>query len=464
MGLLKGKLRFESESLRESNRELHNPSQGWYEIYGFDLEKETDFDELKWSLREGQSLALLRIHMKAARKVPLSDRWMENLDRTIAFFRQAGKDVILRFAYDVEGKGRENEPASLKLIEGHVERLGELVRKHQDGVFVFQGLLIGSWGEMHSSRYGAREYVAALHQAVRRSVGEHVFLAFRCPVHVRYVIRESKKVAGESLAEKLERRRREEEFLAKAKIGIFNDGLFGDESHLGTFGEREKALAGWNEPWRAEDELSFMDRLGRFAPCGGEAVGDGAFLSFDFLRHTLEKMHLTYLNCAYDEKMLGSWKRRIVEEEGIWKWLSWYDYVGRRMGCRFVLRDVRCRMHVGRDSTFLLTVINRGFAPSYEPLEAGLAIGDASGMDPDGGNAVRVIRTVDYVESGALGEEQQVTIRIPAMPGDVWFFLRRKRDGRCLQLANEWIASEKDCFFQREIGEGIRIGKIISPI
>lgn len=60
--------------------------------------------------------------------------------------------MILRFSYDLEGKGLEKEPGSIRLVEEHMRR-SEKSREYADDIFAVQGILIGNWGEMHGSRY-----------------------------------------------------------------------------------------------------------------------------------------------------------------------------------------------------------------------------------------------------------------------------------------------------------------------
>ena len=95
------------EELRESTEELKNPARGWYEIYTFRAEDGIHPQELRWSLREGETLALVLIDLRAYRDRALENETLENIRSILSFFMQYKKDVILRPAYDTEGKGRE---------------------------------------------------------------------------------------------------------------------------------------------------------------------------------------------------------------------------------------------------------------------------------------------------------------------------------------------------------------------
>ena len=76
------------EELQESTEELENPARGWYEIYTFRAEDGIHPQELRWSLREGETLALVLIDLGAYRDRALGHEALENI-RSI----QRGKDA-----------------------------------------------------------------------------------------------------------------------------------------------------------------------------------------------------------------------------------------------------------------------------------------------------------------------------------------------------------------------------------
>ena len=39
----------------------------------------------------------------------------------------------------------------------HMEQLGEVFSEYEDQIYIVQGVLVGNWAEMHSSRYLTRE-------------------------------------------------------------------------------------------------------------------------------------------------------------------------------------------------------------------------------------------------------------------------------------------------------------------
>ena len=87
---------FRQEELAESLDELENPARGWYGIYTFSVERSIDQEELRWSLRQGESLALVLLDIRAYRSIRLDEVAAQNIKDILSFFLQYRKDVILR--------------------------------------------------------------------------------------------------------------------------------------------------------------------------------------------------------------------------------------------------------------------------------------------------------------------------------------------------------------------------------
>jgi len=125
--------------------------------------------------------------------------------------------MILRFSYDLEGKGLEKEPGSIRLVEEHMQQIGEVIREYADDIFAVQGILIGNWGEMHGSRYLTPDAFRTLTDTMIKAVDG------ACPVAVRKPAQWRELTLGWTEQE-------------KKKLTLFNDGIFGSETDLGTYG------------------------------------------------------------------------------------------------------------------------------------------------------------------------------------------------------------------------------------
>ena len=108
-------------------------------MYTFDAAKT---DEPLYLACKEEELVLLRIGIGAFRTGRIPQESMAWVRKILAFFRDQKKGMILRFAYDLEGKGLEREPGSIKTVQEHMRQLGEIIREFSEDVYVVQGILI----------------------------------------------------------------------------------------------------------------------------------------------------------------------------------------------------------------------------------------------------------------------------------------------------------------------------------
>ncbi len=343
-----GKWSIRCPFLSESRENLVNPWRGWYQIFSFKAEERPDFEELKWCLRAEESLALVRIDIGTFANQDLSEA-LPNMTDILSFFANAGKGIILRVVYDTAGRGMKREPVRFERVEEHLAALAPLIERFSEEIFVYQGLLVGSWGEMHDSAYLSATHLRRLMGILLGIKVKKCYFAVRTPAQWRQLV-------GEQEASS--------EMKSPGKyIGLFDDGMFGSENHLGTFGIKAENEALWEEAWRKEDELLFEKEICRFTPHGGEAVGasgtekkvigtngivpienfaggkDG-LPDFKKILERMASMHTVYLNSAYDKWVLDQWREEVWSGKGIWNKTSGYDYIGCRLGYRFVLRKI----------------------------------------------------------------------------------------------------------------------------
>ena len=114
-------------------------------------------------------------------------------------------------------------------------------------------------------------------------------------------------------------------------------------------------------------------------PNGGEVLLGVPRIGYRQAAGRFQKMHLTYLNSIYQQEQLAFWKAETVKESGCWKGISGYDYIGRHLGYRFVIRNVLSK----RDGHLEVTVSNCGFSSLTEEAECLLV------MEEEGGRTVR---------------------------------------------------------------------------
>ncbi len=410
--------RFIPERLCETTEYLRNPSCGWYRIFPFSLEETADFKELAWSLNEEEALALAFVDIGAYRGTEIPPDALSRFEEILRFFEENGKEAILRVAYDREGRGMEREPEFFQTVLAHMRQIGQVVGEHRDNVLVAQGLFIGSWGEMHDSKFLSRERLRQLLLTWGEATGG-VPVAVRTPQHWRMLHPEGKGTAAWDAARG-----------GASPVGIFNDGMFGSGDDLGTYGAGSRETAGWEGKWGRREELAFLGRISEYVPYGGEAVS-GARIGG---REAVEELRLAkadYLNRLHDPARLGEWEKEAWREDGPWDGCGILRYIGCHLGYRLMLRGVSLSRKRSRE--IRIRVENTGFAPlrgealpevyaefpggRREKLDCG---GNLGNLQPGETRELSVLPDTEIMEGAAT----------------LLFSVRRRRDGRVIFLAN----------------------------
>ncbi len=420
--------RFHRAELVESAEELPNPGRGWYQVHTFSLEEDVSLEELEWCLGREDTLALVLIDIGAYRDRPLDARGLCCVEEILRCFAEAGMEMILRIAYDHEGRAWEREPLAFRQVEEHLEQIGPLLAEYADHIYVYQGLLVGSWGEMHSSRYLAASQLSRLSGLLKEYLGGRSFLAVRRPMYWRALHPGA---------------RAEEEY--RTRMGLYDDGIFGSDTDLGTYGSKGRQEAAWEEPWRPEDELEFEDKLGRSAPQGGEAVwqegGGRRTLRETVMR--LEKMHVSYLNRIHDRRILDSWRELTWKKRGPWAGMNGYDYIGRHLGYRFCVRKAEAFPSDDGPGACLwrITVENTGFSRCYQEADVWLEWNEGGEVC-----TAPLVLALHEIQPGQA-RNGSCTARVR---GEVFLKAARRKDGRAILFANAPVSRR-----------GVFLGKVL---
>ncbi len=414
---------FVTPNFLESRHDVKNPGRGWYRHYTLIAGEGFPTEEWFWGLHPNESLAMLMVDLCHFRQEPLDVAALADIERAIKFFRENDKELILRFTYDSKGGGLMTEPSNIKLIEAHMDQLSEILCKNNDIIFCIQGLFIGTWGEMHSSRFVSEAALRTLWKALMAAGPKDCFYAVRKPSQWRAIDDKT------------------------GMVGLFNDGILGSPTDLGTYLEDY-----------LEKELSFVDRLCRKVPNGGEVVSNidpvKAKEEIDVLATLarLKKLHISYLNYGHDARLLDRWKELDYNPGK-----NFYNYIGMHLGYRFVVSDVKLKkpkMLSGNKIMGLdIKIDNTGFANIYEKATADLIFEDADGNPVLVQNLLYDFREIAPGESANLEvmlyELDKLKTEATKRPCNVYLKLTRKRDGRVIYFANEGVS------------ERILIGKIV---
>lgn len=335
------KKRFHGAFLAEQSEKYVSPGRGWYHIYTVQPDKR-DEEQLKWlPMEEDETLVLLRLDIGAFRNRSIDEQTLAFVERILKCFAEKRKDIILRILYDTDGRGMAHEPASIDMVCEHMRSLGKAVTKQASAILLVQGLFVGSWGEMHDSKFLDPEAIRMLWETWQEATEGAIPLAVRKPVYARMI--------GE-----------------EAGIGLYDDAMLTDETHMGTFGIRTRREASNLESWRAEDEYVFIDKQMNRVPIGGEVIG-GETMDSEAIIKELRRLRVTYLNSIYHPDVLTRWKE-LPAPDGE----NLYQYVGDHMGYRLVVREAKMRR-----GQLVIAMENEGFAPLYEAAQLRLVAVDS---------------------------------------------------------------------------------------
>lgn len=402
MGLFKKRgAGFQPALFQEEKKAVRNPGRGFYEIHTFALGAEGghgwpwDLENLRWCIKEGQSLALVLLDIKKARNRELTDEELKHVDGLLAAFEALDVDVILRPVYDREGRGIENEPALLSRVVRHMEQLAPVIMAHRRKILLIQGLLVGSWGEMHTSKFLHPQALESLARVWLENTD--LYLAVRTPAQHRLLTEswEKGRPAG-----------RDQERLA-----LYNDGLFGSGTDMGTY-------------MNYEEDIAYLYERCAHVPNGGEAVSGAGYPEPEAVIERLRKLHLSYLNSAHDAKMLDHFRTLRYRGESL------YDYIEAHLGYRFVIRKAEGRSKNG-ELHLRIEIENTGFGNLCQEAVLSLIL-------EEDGERIEMPLTEDprRWEPGA-GAVIEAELTPPPAGVMVYLWLRRRWDGKTLQFANQ---------------------------
>lgn len=403
---------FQKADYTEITTDLQNPARGWYQIYTFYAEEKPQFEALHWCKKSTDTLALVIINIGAYRECDITDEALAHIQEILDFFSQMKKEIILRIVYDHEGKAIEREPYLFGQVKAHLHQLIPVINRYRDSIFVLQGMLIGNWGEMHTSRFLETRRLREMWYIYEEQLDKNIYLAVRRPVYWRLMHQDGDKYSAP----------------VPDNMSLFDDAIFGSDTHLGTYGTKSLRDANWEEQWSRQDELDFIDTLCAFVPNGGEALCGKDYLQNATPESTIDrlrKMHITYLNKAYDEQIISLWKQWQWQEE------AFYDYLGRYLGYRFVIRNAEIYKSddSDREVEFRCVIANVGFADFYQQSEIWLKRIDAQGKI----YKEKLSSELKDIRSGA---ERTITCSLGAIDCKFYLYAKRVTDGRTIYFAN----------------------------
>ena len=311
----------------ERSEEISNPDQGFYRpvyvkinengaMYNKDvINSQTQLYHLRCDIS-----AFSEAVNKAADK-PVTDEALKGLDALLFCLKENDKNAIVRFAYDPGYSGSADKEPALDVMLGHVESVCSVLNRYVNTVTAIETGLIGPWGEMHTSAAANPAHITPLINAFLTAASEIPVLVRTPEMIYNYINVSEDKVEEISISpdEKAYR------------LGLYNDGYLGSESDLGTYSNRER-------------DINFLSVQNAHLPFGGEVtVPDSPLHNIEACLPEMNKIHLSYLNTEWDNRVIEKWKKTFYTEAcGLEKQYynkTAFTYIQNRMGYRFVLKN-----------------------------------------------------------------------------------------------------------------------------
>ncbi len=183
----------ETYRFKESARELRNPGRGFYNLYRYMItDEKVNYWQLVQEMYRGDdhtSLSLVEINLQNYRDGEVSEAGMTNIEALFQALKDLDKQLIVRFMYDWNGENEKYEPETIDTILRHMEQLEGVLREASGQIFVLQGLFIGNWGEMNSTKYSGDEDMFRLMEKLDSVTVPSIYLAVRTPAQWRRITR-----------------------------------------------------------------------------------------------------------------------------------------------------------------------------------------------------------------------------------------------------------------------------------
>ena len=325
-----------------SDEIFFNPERGFYtQLTTYNTQSPLTLSSLNLIKNQGQSLILRLYYLTNFKNTLLSQDMLNMISNDLSLVRQAGIKVILRFAYS-DNIGQSDAP--LNIILSHIDQLKPILQQNSDVIFLMQAGFIGAWGEWHSSTNGLDNT-------------------------------ESRRQILFKILDALPNNRMVQVRTPKFKKEIFENynPIPPDSAFMGTYFTRtghhnDAFLSSWDDMGTYEDTIIDKQYLGDdclFVPMGGETSNPSPFSSCGNAIYQMKKLRWTYLNSQYHPDVLSNWISS-----------GCFDEINRYLGYRFELINGSYTQSLKPGDTFEfnLKIVNKGFAPLYNPRKVELVL------------------------------------------------------------------------------------------
>ncbi|MGM0933150.1 MAG: DUF4832 domain-containing protein [Bacteroidota bacterium] len=330
------------KTFTESNEDFVNPERGFYRASRV---SSSDYDFLSVdtlrryrqetvsrgaSYPSFNSLVFRYFILEDFVDQPISEEYLQAMQKDFDAAREAGVKLIPRFAYTVSPRPGDCPESSFcppygdapkEIILKHIDQVAPILSENVDVIFTLQMGFIGIWGEQYYTDYfGDASSNADQGKLTDENWEDRIevlkALLDATPeelmVQVRYPQIKQRAVYGIDAETSVDPLTKEEAFSGshKARIGIHNDCLFASADDYGTY----KDYGNSDTPARQDIETlkSYFAKDSKWVVIGGETCSDDYSPENDcapggMADEDLRLLHYTYLNADYNNEVNNDW-------------------------------------------------------------------------------------------------------------------------------------------------------------
>ena len=386
---------------------------------------------------------------------PISQEFLDNLQKDFDAVRNAGLKMIIRFAYTNTAKdGNCNSEykicppygdAPAQIVFHHIAQLKPLLQKNADVIAVMQEGFIGIWGENYFTDYFGDASTNGIgkmtdsgwnlrNELLKRlldALPKDRMIQVRTPqIKQKYVYGPSAIVTSAPL-------QLPEAFSGedKSRIGFHNDCFLSSPDDYGTYVDYGSSTQARNP---ANDVLrKYIEDDTKFTAVGGETCDDTFSPQNDcepagHAETEMKNMHYSFLNASYNTDVDNDW-----DSSGC------MNSIKKKLGYRFILKTTRFpeKIKRGKSTKIILEIDNAGYTSPYNPRPMELVLRNEQTKE----EKIVLLKTdVRFLFSGHHEIKEEVQLNKNLMPGKYELFLflpdanvgLSNRPEYCLRLAN----------------------------
>lgn len=436
-------LNYSALPFNEIPDDLNNPYQGLYYIRGYRLSQSDDaLSNLEPTIERDtyNRLVLIEINLSNYADSDLDSVALNQLDTVLTKWSEAGKQIILRFLYDWSGNNLETEPKTVEQVAAHMEQVAPTVNRHADHIYILQGIFLGDYGEMHHSAHLSKENTRMLMEKLAEVTDPSIFLGVRTPGQWKTVTGLEDFPDGFPAFDGS----------LLSRLSLFNDGMLGSVSDLGTYTSDNGAEAA------REEGIGFQEKLCNYVPNGGEIVIDNPYNDFENAVNDLRRMHVSYINSDYDRHVYNKWSETEYKGDDCFNGVDGYTYIRQHLGYRYVIRSDRIESNSRFDGRahFYCTLENVGFGSCMHRLSISLEVKNVRT------GSVSEIEIPDDIRRLKSGKTMQLSADIPLSGYEkgsyrVYLKITDPVSGGQIKLANDLELTDDGYLLGKFITEGL---------